>query len=192
MPRRFRRCESRPSRRRCARAAARRTPARSRRRDSRRESLPDRWRRRAGARRARGSSTAPRTRIPSPGPGERMSADHLLGQSELAADVAHFVLEQLAQRLDELELHPGLQAADVVMRLDRDRRTAARRVRLDHVRVQRSLHQELVLAAFAFPARRRQRSSNTSMNVCPMIVRFFSGSSTPSSVVEEDLATRRP
>ena len=48
-----------------------------------------------------------------------MPADHLLGQAELAADVAHLVLEQLAQRLDELELHVRLEPADVVVRLDR-------------------------------------------------------------------------
>ena len=64
-------------------------------------------------------------------------------QPQLAAKRAHLVLEQLAQRLDELELHALRQAADIVVRLDRDRRPAARRHALDHVRVQRALRQEI-------------------------------------------------
>jgi hypothetical protein len=36
-----------------------------------------------------------------PRPGERMPPHHLLGEAELAAHIAHFVLEQLAQRLDQ-------------------------------------------------------------------------------------------
>jgi hypothetical protein len=36
-------------------------------------------------------------------------AHDLLGQPELATDVAHFVLEQLAQRLDELNFMSGLR-----------------------------------------------------------------------------------
>ena len=44
----------------------------------------------------------------------------LLGQAELAAERAHLVLEELAQRLDQLELHALGQAADIVVRLDGD------------------------------------------------------------------------
>jgi len=44
--------------------------------------------------------------------------DHLGGQAELHADAPHLVLEQLAQRLDEPELHRLGQAAHVVVRLD--------------------------------------------------------------------------
>ena len=36
---------------------------------------------------------------------ERMAIHHLARQAELDAEPAHFVLEQLAQRLDELQLH---------------------------------------------------------------------------------------
>ena len=40
-----------------------------------------------------------------PGPRERMPPDRVLGQPEAAADLAHLVLEQLAQRLDQREAH---------------------------------------------------------------------------------------
>ena len=52
---------------------------------------------------------------------------------------------------------------------------------LDHVGIERALHEEV--DALARP--RSAASSNTSMNVCPMIVRFFSGSSTPASALEK-------
>ena len=75
------------------------------------------------------------------GAGERVAPHHLLGQAQLLADAADLVLEQRAQRLDELEVHLLGQAADVVVRLDlrRDARLAAR---LDHVRVERPLDEE--------------------------------------------------
>src|SRR5690606_24130529 len=73
--------------------------------------------------------------------GERMSADHLLGQAQLATDLTDLVLEQLAQWFDELERQSLRQATDIVMRLDGDRRTAGRRERLDHVGIQCPLHQ---------------------------------------------------
>src|SRR5205814_2693382 len=72
-----------------------------------------------------------------------MPGDDLLRQSKLPTDVAHFVLEQLAQRLDQLEFHFLLEAADVVVGLDGHRRATARRERFDHVRIERSLHQEV-------------------------------------------------
>ena len=78
----------------------------------------------------------------SPGPGKRVPADHLLRQPQLAAHLPHFVLEQLAQRLQQLERQPLGQPADVVVGLDRDRRTALRRERFDHVGIERALHQE--------------------------------------------------
>ena len=43
-----------------------------------------------------------------------------LGHAQLAAQRAHLVLEQLAQRLDQLHAHPLRQAADIVVRLDGD------------------------------------------------------------------------
>jgi hypothetical protein len=77
-----------------------------------------------------------------PRPRERVPPDHLLGQAEFAAHVPHLVLEQLPERFDEGELHVLLQAAHVVVRLDRRRRPALRAHRLDHVGVERALHQE--------------------------------------------------
>src|SRR5205823_9145669 len=74
---------------------------------------------------------------------ERMPGDYLLRQCKLPTDGAHVVLEQLAQRLDQLEFHFLLEAADVVVGLDRHRRATARRERFDHVRIERSLHQEV-------------------------------------------------
>ena len=80
-----------------------------------------------------------------PGTGERLAPHDLLGQAELLADRAHLVLEQVAQRLDELEVHVVGEPADVVVRLDRGVVAAAR---LDDVGVERALHEE--------PRRRRQ------------------------------------
>ena len=51
---------------------------------------------------------------------ERMAADQAVRQAELAAERAHLVLEQLAQRLDQLQVHALRQAADIVVRLDGD------------------------------------------------------------------------
>ena len=77
-----------------------------------------------------------------PGPGKRVPADHLLRQTQLAAHLPHLVLEQLAQRLEQRERQPLGQPADVVVGLDRDRGPALGRERLDHVGVERALHQE--------------------------------------------------
>ena len=71
-----------------------------------------------------------------------MPTDHLLGQAEFPADLTDLVLEELAQRLDQREWKFGRQPADVVVRLDCDRWAAGGRVRLDHVRVEGSLHQK--------------------------------------------------
>ncbi len=61
------------------------------------------------------------------------------------ADLSDFVLEQVLERLDQLELHLFGQAAHVVMRLDNLRRSA-HRTRLDHIGIERTLHQPLDLA----------------------------------------------
>ena len=76
-----------------------------------------------------------------------MPADDRLRETELAADLAHLILEQLSQRLDEGELHVRLEPADVVMRLDRHRRAAMRRCGLDDVGIERPLHEELRVVA---------------------------------------------
>src|SRR5438094_1881131 len=72
---------------------------------------------------------------------ERMAADDLLGHAEHAPEAPHLVLEELAERLEELEPHPFGQAADVVMALDGGR-GAAHRDRLDDVGVEGPLRQE--------------------------------------------------
>ena len=78
-----------------------------------------------------------------PGPGERVAADERLGQAELAAELAHLVLEQFAQRLDQLHVHPLGQAADIVVALDRHRRPAGEADAFDHVGIERALGEEV-------------------------------------------------
>ncbi len=82
----------------------------------------------------------PTIRIAEAGTGEWLAPDQPIGQSELGADLTHLVLEQAAQRLDQLELQVLREAADVVVGLDRRRARAS--ARLDHVRVERSLDEE--------------------------------------------------
>src|SRR5439155_27208810 len=49
---------------------------------------------------------------------KRLADDEFFVEPQLAADRAHLVLEQLAQRFDERHPHPLRQSADVVMTLD--------------------------------------------------------------------------
>src|SRR3954465_8263095 len=68
---------------------------------------------------SRSAVTSPMIRIARPGPGdgrgagagERLAVAHRLRQPELEPDRADLVLEQVPQRLDELEPHVGGQAA---------------------------------------------------------------------------------
>lgn len=53
--------------------------------------------------------------------GEGTSAYEVRGDAQQSAESAHFFLEEVAQRLDELQLRVLEQAADVVVRLDRRR-----------------------------------------------------------------------
>ncbi len=69
-----------------------------------------------------------------------------LRQAQLFGDGADFVLEQKAQRLDQLQVHVFGQAADIVMRLDLGRALGAR---FDHVRVERALRQKRRVGQFA-------------------------------------------
>ena len=71
------------------------------------------------------------------GAGERVAPDHRRRQAELLADRADLVLEQGAQRLDELELQVVGQPADVVVGLDGGGAGAA--AGLDDVGVERAL-----------------------------------------------------
>ena len=77
------------------------------------------------------------------GAGERLAQDHRLGQAQLEADLADLVLEQVAQRLDQLEPQVGRQPADVVVGLDLLGGLGLRGGRLDDVRVERALGQEV-------------------------------------------------
>ena len=61
----------------------------------------------------------------------------------MLADETHLVLEQVPQRLGELQFHVVGKPADVVVALDAGRHVAAR---FDHVGVQRALHQEVRVA----------------------------------------------
>ena len=79
-------------------------------------------------------------RMARPGPGERLAPHDALGQAELLADGADLVLEQPAQRLDQLEVHLLGEAAHVVVTLDLG---GLPRAALDDVAVERALHEEL-------------------------------------------------
>jgi hypothetical protein len=58
-------------------------------------------------------------RIARPGPGKGWRPTKTSGRPSSLAEQAHLVLEQFAQRLDELHVHALGQAADIVMALDR-------------------------------------------------------------------------
>ncbi|MNX96311.1 hypothetical protein D3C86_1286230 [compost metagenome] len=72
-----------------------------------------------------------------------MASDEGVGQAQFAAQGADLVLEQFAQRLDQLQLHEVRQAADIVVALDHRRRAARGRDALDHVGIEGALRQEL-------------------------------------------------
>ena len=86
---------------------------------------------------------------------ERLAEDHRLGQAELEPDRADLVLEQVAQRLDQLEAQVGRQPADVVVGLDLLGGLRLGRGDLDDVRVERALGQEVDPAELAPPPPRR-------------------------------------
>ena len=69
--------------------------------------------------------------------------DHRLGQAELQPDGANLVLEQVAQRLDQLEAEIGRQPSDVVVGLDLLGCLRLGRRALDHVRIERALGEEV-------------------------------------------------
>ncbi|ERH51208.1 hypothetical protein O203_23990 [Ectopseudomonas chengduensis] len=62
-----------------------------------------------------------------------MAVDHVVGQAQLQADLAHFVLEQFTQRFDQLEVHFLRQAAKVLVALDHVGLAALGASRLEHV-----------------------------------------------------------
>ena len=80
----------------------------------------------------------PRTR-------EWLSDHELLVEPHLAPDLAHLVLEQLAQRLDQRHPHPVRQAAHVVVALDHRRLTDDGN-RFDDIGIERALREKVDLA----------------------------------------------
>jgi hypothetical protein len=88
---------------------------------------------------------------------EGMALHHLGGQAEFQADGAHLVLEQLAQRLDQLQLHVLGQAADVVVALDDVRLAGLAAGGLDHVRIDGALGEEVDALDAWRPLRRTPR-----------------------------------
>src|SRR5580704_14459943 len=77
------------------------------------------------------------------GAGERVALDKMLRQAQFATERADLVLEELAQRLDQPEVHPRREAADIMVRLDRDAGAAGGAYRLDDIGVERPLREEL-------------------------------------------------
>jgi hypothetical protein len=72
-----------------------------------------------------------------------VAADEDRRQAELAAERSDLVLEQFAQRLDQLHVHPLGQAADIVVALDRHRRSPGEAHAFDDVGIERALRQEI-------------------------------------------------
>ncbi|MNO72167.1 hypothetical protein D3C76_631060 [compost metagenome] len=72
-----------------------------------------------------------------------MTVEHVVGQAEFEADTAHFVLEQLAQRLHQTHLHFFRQATDVVVGLDDVGLAGLAGGGFDDVRVDGTLRQPL-------------------------------------------------
>ena len=54
-----------------------------------------------------------------PRAGERLSPHELIGEAQLGPEAADLVLEQVAQRLEQLEAHVLRKPADIVVGLDR-------------------------------------------------------------------------
>ncbi|ENO87654.1 cytosine deaminase [Thauera linaloolentis 47Lol = DSM 12138] len=76
-------------------------------------------------------------------PREGVAVHHVVRQAEGHAQFAHFVLEQVAQRLQQLQAQGFGQAADVVVALDGVRLLVLGAAGLDHVGVDGALRQPL-------------------------------------------------
>ena len=71
---------------------------------------------------------------------ERLTPDDRVRQAQLFAENPHFVLEQLAEGLNESEPHPGGKSSHIVMRFDGGG-GALETDALDHIRVQGALNE---------------------------------------------------
>src|SRR5215208_576798 len=67
-----------------------------------------------------------------------MPPKNLFRHSQFPSDKSYFVLEQLAQRFDQFQIHLLRQTADIVMTLNHSRWTTHGN-RLDHVRIKCAL-----------------------------------------------------
>ncbi len=68
-----------------------------------------------------------------------MAPKDLLRNVQLSSDQTHFVFEQLAQRLDQFEIHLLRQPANIMMTFDHCRWTTHGN-RFNDVRIKRTLH----------------------------------------------------
>ena len=125
-------------------------------------------------------TSPPTTRIARPGPGERLAPDQAVGQAELGGYHADLVLEEGAQRLDQVEVEVLGQAADVVVDLIVAASPSAA-AGLDHVRVERPWTRKRTSSIL------RASCSKTRMNSSPMISRLSRGRR-PGEPVEEAVA----
>ena len=76
------------------------------------------------------------------GTGERMAPHQGIRQTQLEPQPADFVLEQVAQRLDQLEAQLLGEPADIMVDLDRRGGPVGLAAAFDHVRIERALGQE--------------------------------------------------
>ena len=72
-----------------------------------------------------------------------MTPHKRLGQSQLAPQFAHFILEELTQWLDQVHIHAFGQSANIMVALDRDAWPAGEADTFDHIGVERALREEI-------------------------------------------------
>ena len=77
-----------------------------------------------------------------------MTVHHFTRQTQSDAQFAHFVFEQVAQRLKQFEFHVFRQAADIVVRFDGVGFFGFRACGFDYVRVNRTLCQPFGVGEF--------------------------------------------
>ena len=79
---------------------------------------------------------------------EGVPADEAFRQAEFLAERPHLVLEEFAQRLDQLHVHALGQAADIVMRLDGGGGGSGEGDAFDHIWIEGTLGEEIGAAQF--------------------------------------------
>ena len=78
-----------------------------------------------------------------------MATDKYIGQAKLAAQQAHLILKEFAQRLHQLHIHAFRQAADIMVALDCDAWPAGKTDAFDHIGIKRALGEEICPANLA-------------------------------------------